>query len=54
MSETSSSVRWLIVTKMQVHILRNFKGSLSLESLLQIAATVKIIENAQKQRQRTL
>ena len=29
---------------MQVHILRNSKGSLSLESLLQIAENVKIIE----------
>ena len=35
---------------MQVHILRNSKGSLSLESLLQIAANVKIIEKRPKAR----
>ena len=35
---------------MQVHILRNSKGSLSLESLLQIAANVKIVEKRTKAR----
>ena len=35
---------------MQVHILRNSKGSLSLESLLQIAANVKIMEKHTKAR----
>ena len=39
-----------MVAKMQVHILRNSKGSLSLESLLQIAANVKIIEKRSKAR----
>ena len=35
---------------MHVHILRNSKGSLSLESLLQIAANVEFIEKRPKGR----
>ena len=47
MSKLPSSVPLLIVTKLQVHILvlGNSLGTSSLNSLLQIAANVKIIEN---------
>ena len=48
MSELSSSVLLLVVTKIQVHILWNSLGSLSLKSLLQIAVNAKIIENPKK------
>ena len=45
MSKLSSYVPSLIVTKLQVHILGNSLGTSSLNSLLQTAANVKIIEN---------
>ena len=48
MSELSSSVLLLVVTKIQVHIFWNSWGSLSFKSLLQIAVNAKIIENRQK------
>ena len=50
----SSSVLILVETKIQVHTLWNFWGSLSLKSLLQIAVNAKIIENRQKRSQRNL
>ena len=48
MSELSRSDLFLILTKIQVHILWNSWGSLILKSLLQIAVNAKIIENRQK------
>ena len=48
MSELSSLVLLLVVSKIQVHILWNSLGSLSLKSLLQIAVNAIIIENRQK------
>ena len=55
MYELSSFVPWLVLMKIQVHMLRNAKGSLRLEkNSLQIAANVKIVKKAQKQGQRNL
>ena len=44
----SCSVLILVESKIQVHILWNSLGSLSLKSLLRIAVNAKIIENRQK------
>ena len=38
----------LHITKIKIHMLRNFRGSWHSESLFQIAVNVKIIENRQK------
>ena len=45
---------WLVVTKIEICKLRNSWSNFSLESLLQIAANVKIIEKRLKQVQRNL
>ena len=45
-----SSVPWLVVTKIEICKLRNSWSNFSLESLLQIAANVKIIEKRLKAR----
>ena len=43
-----SSVPWLVVTKIEICRLRNSWSNFSLESLLQIAANVEIIEKRLK------